>query len=513
MLSRSWKPGWETWWGDFETLAEAPFLGGWNGQADRWTPASAWVDEKIHRLDAQQATSEAAVALASISTVLLTGLSRVISVESMCDYSSFPEAEPDLPLPTLQLPRGDWYGEPNKLQLRRLGIQQEEAKLEWEAAVENWRAEQAAARQEWAARKDAFRLKQAIFNEAIEDLWRTYTENPSGGIHALVQLVLSTSRIPLWCRSALDVEFIEETGIVVIDCQWPAPDELPAIKEFKYVRSRQEFQIVRLKDADLSRAYAEFIYQLVLLTLFEAFEADKLAAINAVSLNGYVRSIDRSTGQEVNPCIVTIQVTREDFLPINLSLVEPKACFRKLKGIGSAELVGLTAIAPIMRSSREDSRFVEGRSMESTMDSGPNIASMHWEEFEHLVRELFEREFASSGGEVKVTRASKDGGVDAVVFDPDPIRGGKIIIQAKRYTNVVGVSAVRELYATVLEEGATKGILVTTANFGADAYSFAKGKPITLISGNGLLHLLHKNGYRASIHLPDARKALGLRPK
>jgi len=25
-----------------------------------------------------------------------------------------------------------------------------------------------------------------------------------------------------------------------------------------------------------------------------------------------------------------------------------------------------------------------------------------------------------------------------IAFDPDPIRGGKIVIQAKRYTNVVG---------------------------------------------------------------------------
>jgi restriction system protein len=55
-------------------------------------------------------------------------------------------------------------------------------------------------------------------------------------------------------------------------------------------------------------------------------------------------------------------------------------------------------------------------------------------------------------------RAGGDGGVDAVVFDPDPIRGGKIVIQAKRWTNTVGVAAVRDLYGTVMNEGANKGI-------------------------------------------------------
>ena len=126
----------------------------------------------------------------------------------------------------------------------------------------------------------------------------------------------------------------------------------------------------------------------------------------------------------------------------------------------------------------------------------------------HLIRELFEKEFSAAGGEVKVTQASRDGGIDAVAFDPDPIRGGKIVIQAKRYTNTVGVSAVRDLYGTVMNEGANKGILVTTADYGPDAYSFAKGKPLTLLSGSNLLHLLDKHGHSFKIDLKEAKKIL-----
>ena len=133
---------------------------------------------------------------------------------------------------------------------------------------------------------------------------------------------------------------------------------------------------------------------------------------------------------------------------------------------------------------------------------------MGWEDFEHLIREIFEKEFAVNGGEVKVTQASSDGGVDAIAFDPDPIRGGKIIIQAKRYTNTVGVSAVRDLYGTVMSEGATKGILVTTAEFGPDSYNFVKDKPLTLLSGGNLLHLLEKHGHRAKIDIKEAKKIL-----
>lgn len=105
-------------------------------------------------------------------------------------------------------------------------------------------------------------------------------------------------------------------------------------------------------------------------------------------------------------------------------------------------------------------------------------------------------------GDAKIGAAP---GVDAVAFDPDPLRGGKIVIQAKRYTDTVSVSAVRDLYGTILNEGANKGILVTTADYGPDAYDFAKGKPITLLNGSEFLYLLQKHGHKARIDLGEAR--------
>ena len=77
---------------------------------------------------------------------------------------------------------------------------------------------------------------------------------------------------------------------------------------------------------------------------------------------------------------------------------------------------------------------------------------------------------------------------------------------AKRYANTVGVAAVRDLYGTVMNEGAIKGILVTTADYGPDAYEFAKGKPLTLLNGSNLLHLLEKHGRTARINLLEARQ-------
>jgi restriction system protein len=43
-----------------------------------------------------------------------------------------------------------------------------------------------------------------------------------------------------------------------------------------------------------------------------------------------------------------------------------------------------------------------------------------------------------------------------VIFNSDPLHGGKFVVQAKRYSNTVDVAAVRELYGTVLNEGANR---------------------------------------------------------
>ena len=193
---------------------------------------------------------------------------------------------------------------------------------------------------------------------------------------------------------------------------------------------------------------------------------------------------------------------------IDLKNVDPKTCFKTLKGVAASKLSTLTPVQPILQISREDHRFVDSYEVEDKIDNSTNLAAMDWEDFENLIRELFEKEFQVNGGEVKITQASRDGGVDAIAFDPDPIRGGKIVIQAKRYTNTVGVSAVRDLFGTVMNEGATKGILVTTSDYGSDSYNFAKGKPLTLLNGSNLLSLLEKHGHHAKIDLREAKRIL-----
>ena len=318
-------------------------------------------------------------------------------------------------------------------------------------------------------------------------------------------MVLSRSKYPDTFPSDAFVDFVEETRTIVVDYCLPDIGALPTLKEVKYIATRDAFQDVHVNDAWLNRTYDSVLYQIALRSLYELFQADAANAIDAIIFNGWVNSIDKATGKEINACVLSLQAAKPGFMDINLAQVEPKACFKKLKGISAAKLTAPQPIRPILQLNREDKRFVQAHSVVETLDNSSNLAAMDWEDFEHLIRQLFEEEFSTGGAEVKITQASRDGGVDAVIFDPDPIRGGKIVVQAKRYTNTVSVSAVRDLFGTIHNEGANKGILVTTADYGPDAYEFAKGKPITLMSGNELLYLLAKHGHKARIDLREAR--------
>jgi restriction system protein len=93
-----------------------------------------------------------------------------------------------------------------------------------------------------------------------------------------------------------------------------------------------------------------------------------------------------------------------------------------------------------------------------------------------------------------------------VAFNPN--RGIKTLFQAQRYTNTVGVAAVRDFYDTVVNEGARGGYLVTISDYGKDSYEFARGKPLGLINGLRLLAGLERYGHFYCIDIAEAKKLL-----
>ncbi|MFH1493503.1 MAG: restriction endonuclease [Pseudomonadota bacterium] len=358
---------------------------------------------------------------------------------------------------------------------------------------------------EYDKRKKAFFAQQKATNAAIDAQRDRYLSGEVGSIIDYCDMVLANSQYPDNFPREWEIDYNVESKMLLVDYRLPSPECIPTLKEVKYQSTKGDMKESFLSEKESNALFDSALYQVTLRTLHELFEADRVSALDAIVFNGYVRALEKASGNHVTACVLSVQASKEEFLAFNLQNVDPKSCFKALKGVGSAKLHGITPVPPIARIDKIDSRFIDSPEQAIAVDETTNLAAMDWEDFEHLIREIFEKEFAAGGGEVRVTQASRDGGVDAVIFDPDPIRGGKIVVQAKRYTNTVGVSAVRDLYGTMMNEGAMKGILVTTSSYGPDAYDFVKDKPLTLLSGGNLLHLLSKHGHRARIDIVEAR--------
>jgi restriction system protein len=379
----------------------------------------------------------------------------------------------------------------------------EEIRLESDKHQRNYETKLAA----WTTEKEEFERHQEAHNKSADKLLESFDRGEQEAVEFHFDAVLQHLDLPEDLELQWQIQYDPEAQILIVDFDLPEKDIIPSLKLMKYVVTRKEFSETQLKDKDLDQIYDELLLQLCLRVTNDIYVSDVKDQLKSVVFNGIYYGVSKSTGKEETKCIMSLQTEKEKFLDISIENVDAKTCFLKFKGVAGNKLSEFVPIAPLITMDREDSRFVENIDV-SGMINGMNLAAMCWESFEHLIRELFAKEFATNGAEVRITQASRDGGVDAVMFDPDPIRGGKYVIQAKRYTNVVGVSAVRDLYGTLMNEGAVKGILVTTANYGADSYEFAKDKPITLINGNNLLHMLQKHGYQARIDLEEAKKLM-----
>ena len=322
-------------------------------------------------------------------------------------------------------------------------------------------------------------------------------EPSKDNVEALARVIDLRYYQPMIMRTSPSFNFDEKSKILLVEYLFP-----------DYEINKPEFgedsKKLTAKQIDLKVRKA--LYTVIIRYCYLLSRYNLSDSYNAIAINIKSHWVDKATGQDRSGVIASLFGQVEDFKDLVIYKLDPETTFKKFKGIITPEIDTKTPIKPIYTVNKNDKRIVPTKDVASRVDEDMNLAAMDWEDFESLVAQLFEWEFASQGNEIKVTQASRDKGIDAIMFDPDPIKGGKYVLQAKRYTNVVDVSAVRDLYGTMLNEGANKGIIITTSSYGKDAYEFAKDKPLSLVDGSHLINMLQKHGKKYKIDLAEARK-------
>lgn len=305
-----------------------------------------------------------------------------------------------------------------------------------------------------------------------------------------LQRALATSVHPDGLRGSLAAMYRPEASELLVEYELPQQDVIPAVAAYRYVKSTDLVQPEPRKDAEVKKQYGHLIARVTLRTLAEAFDAAPVTLVSSIIFNGYVSAKDRATGKSIRPLLISTHATRDAFADIVLDEPEldPVLCLRgHLNAVVSPHPYDLEAIRPVVQFDLSRYKFVEEMDVVAGLDSRTDLLTLKPVEFEHLIRQLFE----AIGLKSWVTQASRDEGVDAVAYNDDPIVGGLCIIQAKRYSKIVGLEAVHALAGVMADKHAAKGVLVTTSWVGKASRDFAaRNGRIEIIEGRHLKSML-----------------------
>ncbi|MGY1398645.1 restriction endonuclease [Streptomyces sp. SS10] len=461
--------------------------------------------ERDHReyrkAEALRRTEELDARVASLRALLASGCraapfraTTLVRAETVQPFAPGPLAQP-VPMPdarAYQPQGGGWTA-------NRRAQAQAEARARFE---QDWHAAQAAeaARQrqlaayqrqyqEWAdAQLADVRRHNAGVTATVEGVRR---REPDAVIEYFSAALYSSTAWPEGFPRQVAAAYDPAAGQLVLDWELPAYDVVPETKAVRYMASVDQDKETPRPVGQRRALYKEVLAQCMLLVLHELFAADEQGALESVALNGFVDGHDPTTGRPGRIHLATVMAERAAFQELHLAQVDPESCFvDALRGQISARPDQLAAVRPGRRPQDVGDRVVAHGG-----DEDPDLFAMDPVAFENLVADLFR----AMGMQAVTTQRSNDGGVDVDALDPTPIRGGKIVVQVKRYRNTVPPTAVRDLYGTVQDAGANKGVLVTTSGFGPGSHTFANGKPLELIAGPELVDLLHRHGLRGRL--------------
>ncbi|MFE6858454.1 restriction endonuclease [Nocardia sp. NPDC057668] len=355
----------------------------------------------------------------------------------------------------------------------------------------------ARARQEHEQRVGEAERVAAAENERIDEWLQGLENRDRHAVSDYVELVLSES--PYYsCSVTHRAGYVPESNLLAVECFLPPVEVVPAYKSYRHIKTRKAVEPVPRPLKEIREIYQRLIAQVALRSVREAFAVTSTEHVSTVAFMGRVRGVDSVTGQRIEPYLISMRATRDQFTPLVLD--EPKfnpvECVHKhFFARISPHPDELIAVDPVMTFDMADPRIVDPIDILSDIDQRPNLLELSPTEFEAFVHNLFTR----MGFETKLFSSSAGGGVDCVAYDTRPMIGGKYIVQAKLFTKTVRPTHVRDLWGTVDHEGATKGIMITTSGYGPDSYEFANGKRLDLIDGSGLLALCREHGIPARI--------------
>jgi restriction system protein len=199
----------------------------------------------------------------------------------------------------------------------------------------------------YTTRKRKFRSAQLAQHKTVDALKRDFLNHDPDAVEYFFSEVLSRSAYPLGFPSEVTLQYAPSNRHLLVDYELPSLAAWPTCREIHYLPRRRALQELSVSDLWTRRSYDDALHQICLRVLSELFAHDDARAIDRIGFNGWVRSLDKATGNIVHPCVMSVTVKRDVFAAITLANVHAKACFKSLNGLSSQRLTDPNPIRPI----------------------------------------------------------------------------------------------------------------------------------------------------------------------
>lgn len=170
-------------------------------------------------------------------------------------------------------------------------------------------------------------------NEELTKLINDLAFDVPAAIEEYVGIVLSNSvypdAFPVEHEHSFDLATRELTMSVFV----PEPSALPSVKEYRYVKAKDEIAATQLSAKAQKDRYSGAVHETSLRTLDEIFEADRAGKIQAIALTVGVNRVAPATGRPETVPLVQVAAGRNQFSQLNLAEVVP---LETLKHLGAA---------------------------------------------------------------------------------------------------------------------------------------------------------------------------------
>ncbi|HYO19807.1 MAG TPA: hypothetical protein VES02_14210 [Dermatophilaceae bacterium] len=167
-------------------------------------------------------------------------------------------------------------------------------------------------------------------NQQLTEFINGLAFDVESAIQDYVGVVLSNSAYPDSFPVSYDHHFDLATRELTLAVSVPDPSQIPAVKEYKYVKAKDEITATALPAKDQKARYAGAVWQVAVRTLHEVFEADRAAKIRSISLTVGTGHISPATGLPETVPLVVVAADREAFLAFDLANVQPQATLTHL---------------------------------------------------------------------------------------------------------------------------------------------------------------------------------------